>query len=145
MNTPAQIVMALLGGGGVFGVVVAVINLISSKDVRKAEVAESLSKTAASLVEPLREQLAETQAQLALQQREQQQAAIRQQQQLDRMTLALTDATDQIAEIAKALPTLVHLAEVVIPIIEFEHPSLAAELGSAAQAAQQALIPEDPR
>lgn len=123
-----QIVAALFGSGAVGAVLVAVITAITGKGQRHAEAAKILTDTATELVTPLSDQLTQTRTDLHAAQEQ-----IRQMQaQMERMQTAMEAAYEQFSAVAQVVPRLIRLIDVVVPLIESEHPDLAGDLQSTA-------------
>lgn len=128
MNLPAQIILTLLGGGGVAAIIAAIISAVTSKDARKADAAKDLVDTATSLVTPLRAELAQARQQIATMQ-----------DQIDRLGEAIATSAAQFQAVTHAVRTLTQLVDIVAPLLASEHPNLAAELLAAAEATRQAV------
>lgn len=134
MNSTAQITLGILGSGGLLAVVVAIINAVSGRDVRKADAAKELADGVAVLIGPIKKELVDTRESL----KAAEVRAERQQKQIDALTLH----SGQVDELVKAVSALTRLAEVAAPLLAAaDHHDLAARLTDAA-ATTEAAIPK---
>lgn len=126
----AQIGVAVFGSGGVFAVVMGIVNVMTGRDSRQAEVAKSLSETAAALVEPLETQLTKVTDKLE---------RVVEQREADRQRLAvMQEQINALTPLARAVAALTALVDIAAPLIQAEHPDLAAELAARSSVAAEA-------
>lgn len=102
-----SILVAVFGGGAVGAVLVALINAVSGCGRSRADAAKIIAEGSAVLVAPLSAQLREVQNEMS-------------------------ELRQQSEQVADAVSALTRLVDLVAPLIEAEHPNLAAELRAAA-------------